>query len=228
MLRDAEKTFERLKEEEREERYGKREDSRRGRGEDHADGRRDRGTNMEREERDRVRSRNRETGPSGDRDRYIGRDSGRAGNREDRRDSGRRGFMKPGNEDSERDPSNSHPHRSRDDHPKPRRAFMKPSEGADARREAENSESRQESTRERPSFKRPDDDDVDGTYRRRRDELKTRSRSDAPRWKKETRPETKENSSGSSGAVNFLFSIVLEVESNNHKFLKLQPSKTKS
>ena len=208
MLRDAEKTFERLKEEEREERYGKREDSRRGRGEDHADGRRDRGTNREREERDRVRSRDRERTPP-DRDRYTGRDTDRAGNRDDRRDTGRRHFMKPGNEDSERDPSHAHPHRSRDDPPKPRRGFLKPSEAADARREHETSDHSRESTRERTSFKRPDDDDVDGMYRRRRDELKTRSRSDAPRWKKETRPETKGKSSASSGMDISFFSIVL-------------------
>ena len=200
MLRDAERTFERLKEGEREERYGKREDSRHGRPEDHADGRRDLGSNREREERDRISCRDREKGPPRDRDRYTGRNSDRAGNREDRRDTGRRRFMKPGNDDCERDPSHSHTHRSREDLPK--RGFLKPSDAADARREPETSESHLEIVREKPSFKRPDDDDVDAMYRRRRDEPKTRprSRSDAPRWKK-AQADTKGNSSGSSGAV---------------------------
>ena len=217
MLREAENTLDRLKEEEQKERSGRKEDSKHGRLRDHGDRTRDEGRRRERDERDRERipPRHRDVFGCRDRqrDRNMGRDTDRAGRdrdwetyKEDRRDPRRRQFMKPGSDNSGGNPATSYHPRTREEHSPPRRkrGFLKPGEATDTRREHETSESRREQKRERQMFKRPadnndDDSDIDAMYERRRAELKTRSRS-PPRWKKETATrERKMSSSGNSG-----------------------------
>ena len=217
MLREAENTLDRLKEEEQKERSGRKEDSKHGRLRDHVDRTRDEGRRRERDERDRERIPPRHRDAFGcrdrQRDRNIGRDTDRAGRdrdwetyREDRRDPRRRQFMKPSNDNSGGKPVPSYHPQTREEHSPPRRkrGFLKPGEATDTRREHETSESRREQKRERQMFKRPadnndDDSDIDAMYERRRAELKTRSRS-PPRWKKETAiRERKMSSSGNSG-----------------------------
>ncbi|KAK2182669.1 hypothetical protein NP493_341g01024 [Ridgeia piscesae] len=172
MLSEAEKTLERLKEEERQERYGRREDDRRGRQRDHHGRSSDGGRRWEGRDRDRTPPRDRDRAKYGSRDRGSDRDRAR-GNRDlHGEDRPRRRFMKPG---CDNDNGGQHSSRGREDHSpgRQRRGFLKP--GKDTERQSSSREPR----REKPSFKRPadDDDGIDAMFEQRRAELKTRSRS---------------------------------------------------
>ena len=210
MLSEAEKTLERLKEEERQERYGRREDDRRGRQRDHHGRSSDGGRRWEGRDRDRTPPRDRDRAKYGSRDRGSDRDRAR-GNRDlHGEDRPRRRFMKPG---CDNDNGGQHSSRGREDHSpgRQRRGFLKP--GKDTERQSSSREPR----REKPSFKLPadDDDGIDAMFEQRRAELKTRSRSPHSRWRKESAVrERRRSSSGDSGLGVFLSSTVPRTGSN--------------